>query len=203
MKRRSKKRGFSLAEILVSVAIMAVIAAVVIPSIGGQLNKGDTGRVTGDLTSVRGAVEQFLADVRRYPSAMVQLQKLPGTSLAAGDSGINNTGVFTASQVARWRGPYMTKDFAGASGIAGGVTGYGQTMVAFFRTCDNTTNTLTSCSAPAATGRYLTIAIPGLSQAEAQDIDNVMDDGNLNTGQIRWITGGAKDTLRYLALPIQ
>src|SRR5438477_12725105 len=94
MRRRSKKRGFSLGEILVAVAIIAVVAAVVIPSIGGQLSKGDTSRVTSDLTNVSAGIQQFLADVRRYPSAMVQLQTRPGTVLASGDSGINSTGVF-------------------------------------------------------------------------------------------------------------
>src|SRR5450759_4535540 len=132
MKNRSKKRGFSLGEILVAVAIMAVIAAVVIPSIGGQLNKGETGRVTSDLISIRGAVEQFLADVRRYPSAMQQLQVKPGV-LAAADTGINGTGMFTATQVARWRGPYMTKDTVGAR-----LTGYGTTMMGLFKTCNGT-----------------------------------------------------------------
>ena len=197
MKTRSRRRGFSLAEILVAVAIMAVVAAVVIPSIGGQLNKGDTARVSSDLISVRSAVEQFLADVRRYPSAMASLQTKP-SALTAGDTGINASGQYTAAQVARWKGPYMTKDFS-----ASGVTGFGAPIVVLFRVCDNTTNTLTSCSAPAATGRYLTIAIPGLSQTEAFQVDSAMDDGVLSTGQVRWITGGAKDTLRYLALPIQ
>jgi prepilin-type N-terminal cleavage/methylation domain-containing protein len=205
MKTQSKRRGFSLAEILVAVAIIAVVAAVVIPSVGSQLNKGDTARVSQDLISVRSGVEQFLADVRRYPSAVVQLQTKPGTVLANGDSGINASGVFTASQVARWAGPYLTKDFSASGAASGALTGYGQSIITFFRVCDNTTNTATSCSAPAATGRYLTIAIAGLSQSEALAIDVAMDDGNLATGQIRWFSpGGAnKDTLRYLALPIQ
>lgn len=197
MNTRINRKGFSLAEILVSVAIVAVIAAVVIPSIGSQVNKGETGRVSSDLVNVRSAVEQFLADVRRYPSNMGQLQtKILATT--ASDTGINASGQFTAAQVARWKGPYMTKDFSTTA-----VTGYGGQVVTFFRVCDNVTNTLTSCSAPGATGRYLTITIPGISQTEAQEIDNAMDDGVLTTGQIRWITGGAKDSLRYLALPIQ
>lgn len=197
MKKRSKKRGFSLGEILVAVAIMAVIAAVVIPSIGGQLNKGETGRVTSDLTNIRSSVEQFLADVRRYPSLMVQLQTKPGTSAA--DSGINNTLAFSAAQVARWKGPYMTKDFS-----VSGATGYGAAIVGI-RTCSiASASTLTGCMAPVPAGqRYLTIAIPGITNAEALEIDAAMDDGVLTTGQIQWVTGGAKDTLRYLALPIQ
>jgi len=34
---------------------------VVLPSVGSQLNKGETARVSGDLTSIQGAVQQFLA----------------------------------------------------------------------------------------------------------------------------------------------
>lgn len=196
MKNRSKKRGFSLGEILVAVAIMAVIAAVVIPSIGGQLNKGETGRVSSDLISIRGAVEQFLADVRRYPSAMQQLQVKPG-ALAVADTGINASGMFSASQVARWKGPYMTKDT-----IAARMTGYGATMMGLFKVC----NASGTCTANPAGQRYLTIIMPGPTSAEALLIDAAMDDGVLTTGQILWVTGGggaALDTLKYLALPIQ
>ena len=86
MTGRRKRSGFSLGEILVAVAIMAVVAAVVIPSIGGQLNKGDTARVSSDLISIRSGVEQFLADVRRYPSTMSHLQTKP-LALTASDTG--------------------------------------------------------------------------------------------------------------------
>jgi type II secretory pathway pseudopilin PulG len=175
---------------------MAVIAAVVIPSIGGQLNKGEVGRVSSDLTNIRSATEQFLADVRKYPASMTQLTAKPLLTdldlLAV---------AFGSAPVARWRGPYMTKDAVTAS-----LTGFGATILTVFRTCDATTNTNTSCSAP--TGqKYLTIAIPGLSQSDAFQVDSAMDDGVLTTGSIRWIVKGAggsdKDTLRYIALPIQ
>ena len=197
-KSASKKRGFSLPEILVAVAIMAVVAAVVIPSIGSQLTKGDTARLTTDLINVKAGIEQFLADVRRYPSSMTQLQVKPG-ALVAADTGINATGMYAASQVARWKGPYLTKDVTAAQ-----ATGYGATMVAFFRTCNNL-GLITACSAPGAGQKYLTIAVPGISQAEAFTADSAMDDGVLTTGALQWVAKGAgpADTLRFLALPIQ
>src|SRR3954468_24092861 len=154
MKSRKQKRGFSLGEILVAVAIMAVIAAVVIPAIGGQLNKGDVGRVSGDLTSIQSAVQQFLADGRRYPSAMASLQTKP--TVSASDTGANGSGQYTATQIARWRGPYMTKDFSTSA-----VTGFNGNFITLFKVCD-----ATGKYAPTAlTGatRYLTVLLPGLS----------------------------------------
>jgi prepilin-type N-terminal cleavage/methylation domain-containing protein len=192
MKTRKRKRGFSLGEILVAVAITAVIAAVVIPSIGGQLNKGDVGRVSGDLTSIQNAVQQFLADVRRYPSAMASLQAKPSAATAA-DTGANGSGQYTATQVARWRGPYMTKDFSSSA-----LTGFSGSFVTLFKVC-NATGT---CTANPAGQRYLTVLLPGLSSLEMAQIDSSMDDGVATTGMILTVATGV-DTLKFLMLPIQ
>src|SRR3954466_10056689 len=100
-----KKKGFSLAEVLVTIAIIAVLAAVVVPSIGSQLKTGDESRIQQDLSNIRSGVEQFLADVRRYPATITQLNKAILTSALD----ITAT-AYPASQVARGRGPYLTKD---------------------------------------------------------------------------------------------
>jgi prepilin-type N-terminal cleavage/methylation domain-containing protein len=196
MTKRKRKRGFSLGEILVAVAITAVIAAVVIPAIGGQLNKGDVGRVSGDLTSIQNAVQQFLADVRRYPSAMSSLQTKPAAATAS-DTGANNSGTYTATQVARWRGPYMTKDFSTT-----GVTGFNGNFITLFKVCGVTTGGVLSCAANPAGQRYLTVLLPGLSSIEMAQIDSSMDDGVATTGMVLTTTSGV-DTLRFLMLPIQ
>ena len=59
-KRRQPKSGFSLAEILVAIAIIAVVAAILIPSIGGQLRSGDESRIQQDFISLRTGAEQSL-----------------------------------------------------------------------------------------------------------------------------------------------
>src|SRR3954466_4777723 len=109
-----KKKGFSLAEVLVTIAIIAVLAAVVVPSIGSQLKTGDESRVQQDLSNIRSGVEQFLADVRRYPASVTQLNTL----ITTGQSAITG-GVYTSGQVARWRGPYLVKDPTAVSGGTG------------------------------------------------------------------------------------
>lgn len=191
MSRRPNKPGFSLAEILVSIAILAVVAAVVIPSIGGQLRSGDESRLQQDLTSLRGGIEQFLADVRRYPKSIGQLTNKPGVTENALVGGVYNAG-----QVGRWRGPYITKDSSFAL-----KTGYDASFSTSFDTLSLPISGLTF----AATGtRYLRIFLVGFDSTNALRLDQKMDDGDLLTGQIRWTMNTATvDTLYYLTIPVQ
>jgi prepilin-type N-terminal cleavage/methylation domain-containing protein len=184
MKSKRNRRGFTLGEMLVTVAIIAVIAAVVIPSIGSQLTKGDESRVQQDLLGIRGAIEQFLADVRRYPATVAQLIRRPTT--VATDSALAGTGgAYTTAQANRWRGPYLSKD-----SVAALTTGFGGTIT-FIRD-----------SIGAATGaqNFLVIKVSAIDSASAVKVDVDMDDGVSTTGTIRLITGSI---LKYFAIPIQ
>lgn len=182
MKGHKKRFGFSLAEILVAIAIVAVIAAVVIPSIGGQLRSGDESRVQQDLTSIRAGVEQFLATVRRYPNSVGHLTNVPTISLPALVGGN-----YVQGQISRWRGPYLTKDSVSAL-----KTGFDATILTQF-------DTLTKEGI-----LYLRIKIAAFDSVNALRLDQKMDDGVLSTGQIRWtIDTATADTLFYYAIPVQ
>lgn len=180
-----KRAGFSLAEILVAIAIVAVVAAVVIPSIGGQLRSGDESRVQQDLTNVRSGIEQFLADVRRYPNSIGQLTNVPAAN-TAGQPALTG-GVYTTGQVGRWRGPYISKD-----SIQALKTGFDVSMnTAFTSVAFNGIN-------------FLTITITSFDNTNATRLDQKMDDGVLTTGQIQWVVGTAPlGTLTYFVIPIQ
>ena len=183
MTLKRKRSGFSLAEILVAMAILAVVAGVVIPSIGGQLRSGDESRVQQDLDAIRGGSEQFLADVRRYPASIGQLTNVP---LAPTHSALVG-GTYNAGQVGRWRGPYITKD----STIAV-KTGFDATITSAFDTA--TVNGIL----------FLRVTIASFDSTNAIRLDRKMDDGDATTGLIRWTVGTSPSgTLRYLAMPVQ
>jgi prepilin-type N-terminal cleavage/methylation domain-containing protein len=182
--RQYQKKGFTLAEVLVTIAIIAVVGAIVIPSIGGQLRTGDESRVQQDLTSLRAAAEQFLADVRRYPNSIGQLVVKPAVS----ESGLLG-GVYTASQVGRWRGPYLNKD--SASSVK---TGYDLTI----------TTTFGFVNFPSTTQKYLTIDMASVDTGYARGVDRKMDDGVENAGMIQYtIAASPTTTLKFYALPVQ
>lgn len=200
-KLASARRGFTLGEVLVSVAIVAVLAAIVLPSVGSQISKGDQGRVSNDLLSMRSAMEQFVSDVRRYPASVGQLVVKPTASVSTAGPLKSTTQAspcpatpsftteYSAAEVARWRGPYINKDSAAAVS-----TGYAATI----RTCFDVQTT--------AGISYETILVPGITQSTALALDAAMDDGVLTTGSLQWVTGGGGavlDTLKYFALPIQ
>jgi prepilin-type N-terminal cleavage/methylation domain-containing protein len=204
---RSKRSGFTLGEVLVTVAIISVLAAVVIPAIGSQITKGDLGRISNDLLSVRGGMEQFLSDVRRYPNSVGQLTNAISVGTTYGPLIANQTcpgspsftTQYTTLETQRWRGPYLSKDSVGASGIP---TGYSTSI----RTCFSTLTVGTSGVVDASGIKYAVVLVPGINSATALTIDAAMDDGVVTTGALRWASGGGgatPDTLKLLALPIQ
>jgi hypothetical protein len=151
--------------------------------VASQIKTGDESRIQQDLTNIRGAAEQFLADVRRYPKNVGQLVKKPVTTTS--DTSLVG-GVFTAAQILRWRGPYINKD-----SVTTLSTGFDSKIDALF------TNTTVASQA------YLTITIAALDTGSARLIDRRMDDGDNTNGVIQWTTVAATTTLKFYALPIQ
>ncbi len=187
--RKSWKRaighGFTLAEILVALALIALLAAVLLPTVAGQILKGDAGRTVQDLSAVRSGAEQFLADIHRYPGKYSDLSKAVTTA---------NTdilgAVYNATMVAKWKGPYVTKDTV--SSVV--ETGFGGSI-------QNTLGKYTNTNGV----QYLTVLVFGISGSDFDKIDEQVDGApaNRTSGLLRWGTGAGVDTTKFLAIPIQ
>jgi prepilin-type N-terminal cleavage/methylation domain-containing protein len=67
------REGFTLAEMLVAMALLAVLAAVVVPSILRQVGKGDATRVASDLRSISDAAQTYYADNWAWPDSLNKL----------------------------------------------------------------------------------------------------------------------------------
>lgn len=175
-----ERRGFSLAELLVAMAIIAVLAAVLFPAVAGQVSKSDATRTIQDLSSMRTGVEQFLADVRRYPKKLSHL-----TRPITGESDINGTN-YPANLVARWKGPYVARDTTGA----GFITGWGAVAL----------DSLVKITYQPGV-EYVTIRVAGITQSDFERMDAEIDGAvSATNGVLRWVAG---DTLKFLAVPIQ
>lgn len=89
--RSGRDAGYTLTEMLVVIAIIGLIAAVLTPSLMGQLGRARAKSAQLQLESVAAAVEMFHADVGRYPTASEGLRAL----------------VDEPADAEGWTGPYL------------------------------------------------------------------------------------------------
>ncbi len=59
-------KGFTLIEVMVTVAIVAILAAVALPSYTGYVTRGKTAEATSGLANLRVKMEQYFQDNRTY-----------------------------------------------------------------------------------------------------------------------------------------
>lgn len=86
-------RGFTLAELLVVMVILALLASLVFPQLFGKLESAEIKTAMVQLALVETALDNFRLDVHRYPTQAEGLKVLwedPGN-------------------LERWKGPYLKK----------------------------------------------------------------------------------------------
>jgi type IV pilus assembly protein PilE len=181
--RSSHKPGFTLAEVLVTIAIIAIMAAVLLPALNNQLSKGDTSRIASDLTNMQSGVQAFFSDVRQYPDSTSQLV----SGLSASSTDINAV-AFQPSAVSAWKGPYVSRDVLSNTG------GRAAFVPVFSKTVTSSTS-------------FLTISISPITADQFASLEATLDEGatgaSSSTGQIRYSVSGTVGTLSFLATPIQ
>ena len=94
----------TLAEVLIALAILALLAAVLYPTIMAQLTRGQSAALANQLGIFRDAVHQYRENVGRFPNTLVQLTTQP----TAGALDICGAAV-PAGLLSRWRGPYLNQ----------------------------------------------------------------------------------------------
>jgi prepilin-type N-terminal cleavage/methylation domain-containing protein len=174
MRKMSSRRGFTLAEVLVTVTIVAVLAAVMVPAVINQVAKGDIPSVSQDIAGIRTAITTFAADIRRFPHS---LSEVGGPTLSTTAHDI--LGVAFGTDAGNYHGPYasITQGHVGPTGAL-----FSDTLLAPGGTrsicmTDSTSNGL-------ATGTSK-ITSSQMAQLEAA-LDNVTASPK-TTGSVQWV----------------
>ena len=76
MKHASRGKGFTLIELIVVMAIVALLASIVAPRYFNSLQRGKETALRTSLTTMRDAIDQFAADKGRYPESLQELAEL-------------------------------------------------------------------------------------------------------------------------------
>lgn len=176
---KRRKSGFTLPEVLVTVAIVAVLAAIVVPTVTNQISKGDDTNLPTNATSLRTAITAFVTDTRKFPGRLQHLM----TAISNTDLDIN-AAQYGAAAESRWNGPYM------AGGLkAAGATPQDSIFWALAYAVDSLRGNMLSTVAPFTnntSGVFVTLG--GVTtRAAARHIDSLIDAGNDSTaGALRW-----------------
>ena len=172
---RTRRTGFTLPEVLVTVAIVAILAAVVVPTVTNQIGKGDDANIQSNVASLRTGITAFVSDVRKFPSRLQHLLTQPVTTdddITGGDYGALSAG--------RWRGPYQT----GSLQPANPANAVDSVLMGLAYAIDSLSDT----SFTAAGNGYIGVTLGGVaSTSAAAHIDSLIDGGTgQNLGNLRW-----------------
>lgn len=176
----SGRRGMTLMEVLIAIAILAIIAAVVIPTSAGQLRQGHSAALANQLTNLRQAIANYRENVGAYPASLAQLTTQP----VAGDDDACGANLSNA-ELNAWRGPYVNQNIVAAMPVGNALI-----STALIRTTVSGT-----------TGD-LQIEATGVDNDIALALEQQFDgNNNLAAGNITWTT--ASNGRLLLHIPIR
>ena len=93
MNMSNKQTGFTLIEMMIVVAIMAIMSAMLAPTLFNQVSKAEKARTASDIRQIESALKFYRLDNYRYPTQPQGLQ-----ALITAPSG---------SEATSWNGPYL------------------------------------------------------------------------------------------------
>jgi prepilin-type N-terminal cleavage/methylation domain-containing protein len=215
------RRGFTLIETIVTVGLIAVLAAFVVPTVMQKAGVADPVKVQNDLGAVETAIIGFINDTRgARPDSLTQL------TLAISSTNKQLEGDFyTAQQADLWKGPYLSRIGAANQTMP---TGYGlqvnQALVDYDadqNVAKITVGAATDVQLDGTTGtydathqRFIAAQLDGVPVDQAKAINKALDGSEdvtatsttfQGTGRVRFTapTNGANSTvhLYYLLVP--
>lgn len=172
--------GFTMVEILVALAILAVLTAVLLPALNSKMRDSRTTAIATTLQGLSQGIAEYKKAVTRYPNTL-QLLTTPPTASSLDACGN------TITTWALWRGPYVSREML----AAGTQMGDGSIL-----------NQLRRVTAGSST--YLMIDVNGVETQSANDLEASFDGSAApaaTTGTIRTAVSGTTTNVSY-SIPI-
>jgi type IV pilus assembly protein PilE len=127
-----KAKGFTLIELMVTVVIVAILAAVALPAYSDYVKRGKIPEATNSLASMRIQLEQYYQDNRNYGTAVCGVANPANTSnfqFACALGGTGQSYVVTATGIGGMASFKYTINEAGLRQTTGLPSGWGTTPI--------------------------------------------------------------------------
>ena len=173
------RRAMTIVEVLIALAILAIIAAVVLPTTASQLRDGHATALANQLANLREAIGNYRQNVGAYPISLIQLttQPVAGADDACG-ANLSNP------ELNAWRGPYINQNIVGNMPVGNAIVVASLTRIVV------------------ATAVLLQIRAARVENDIATDLEEQFDgNASFGTGTILWTAAG-DDTLTF-QIPIR
>jgi prepilin-type N-terminal cleavage/methylation domain-containing protein len=183
-KRARSRSGFTLIETIVTLGLLAVLAAFVVPTVVQKAGAGDPVKVVSDLSAIRTGLETFQTDVGGVPNQLRMLVVQPTVA----NHFIDSVAVLKAGNAVAWNGPYLNAEIGplAQDSMATGFRSYVYNTVSRY---DATTNAAEFYVLPGSgTGGtfnqantvFAALTITGLTTKQAQLVNRLIDGDNDN-----------------------
>lgn len=95
--QKTRRLGFTLIELMVVLAILALLAAAILPNVVGKSDTAKQSKAKSDIAVIEGLLDNFYLDMGRYPTS---------------EEGLNALFTSPDGDNPKWKGPYSKKKIA-------------------------------------------------------------------------------------------
>jgi prepilin-type N-terminal cleavage/methylation domain-containing protein len=181
--------GFTLVETIVTLGLLAVLAAFVVPTVVQKAASGDPVKVVSDFASIRTALATFQSDIGGMPNQLRLLVEKPTNANHLVDSATS----ITSSQASSWTGPYLNTEIGPSplDSMGTGFRGFIKNAVVRFDGTNNAaefylvTGGGTGGTFNLSNTLFAALTITGLTHEQAQVVNRLVDgqdDADLSVG---------------------
>jgi type II secretory pathway pseudopilin PulG len=194
------RAAFTLVETIVTLGLLAVLAAFVVPTVVQKAGAGDPVKVVSDLTAVRTGLETFQTDVGGVPNQLRMLIVQPTVA----NHFVDSVTVLKAGNAVAWNGPYVNAEI-GALPQDSLSTGYRSYIYNQITRYDGASNAAEFYVIPGsgtggtfnpANTTFAAITINGLTTQQAQLVNRLID-GDDDTDVLAGPNAGANIQGRF------
>lgn len=116
-RRKTLRPGFTTVEVLVALAIVAVLSAIIVPEIVGRIRESRQSALSQTFFGLSQGIAEYRKAITRYPYQLILLTQAPVLLDPAAKDACGND--LNASHINNWRGPYVSRQLL-STGIAMG-----------------------------------------------------------------------------------